>query len=434
MGNEPKFVELETALKELLQEALGLLRAKGYDQSPPMTSIRTADFPESGGAVQRTEVRIDLGRLWQEGVDGWAQAATFERLLHVIQEDEQLRNDLLVDASGQPLPEEHQSGWLTNYAAGMALFEYLRSKPSLEWDDSVFDRIASDLVLYIAEETFPILMVAPLFNFESTEDRAELSTDCWLQRLSPLERKDLYETSTTLARVFSGVYDVLPLTHAVVARWPTRKHSSVDVSVAGQLVDDAVHALRMTGPNRMGVIFEFIRPERFIVEQTAFMLGSGLQPSFSGPKYTLQHDQVPIVKAAFEALHSSQAKSQKGFSLALRRFDSAYARVADDDRIIDFWVALEALFLSDTSRELSYRAALRIARFLGDSSDDRKAIFTLAKKSYDARSKVAHGATPPANIGSICEETESLLRRALLRWAESSPAPTPKSLDAPLLA
>jgi hypothetical protein len=100
--------------------------------------------------------------------------------------------------------------------------------------------------------------------------------------------------------------------------------------------------------------------------------------------------------------------------LALRRFDAAYERARAEDKLIDYWVALEALFLKGSEQqELSYRAALRIARFLGEGAEQRVELFKTMKRSYGVRSRVVHGELPKADAGQVASDTEEILRRAL---------------------
>ena len=100
-------------------------------------------------------------------------------------------------------------------------------------------------------------------------------------------------------------------------------------------------------------------------------------------------------------------------SLALRRFEMAYERWIPEDRLIDHWIALEALFLPGISDELSFRASLRIAYYMTASPDERQRIFDKMRLSYDTRSRIVHGEPPKADVGEVASDTEEILRRAL---------------------
>jgi hypothetical protein len=83
--------------------------------------------------------------------------------------------------------------------------------------------------------------------------------------------------------------------------------------------------------------------------------------------------------------------------------------------------------------ELAHKAALRVAQFIGTSSDDRHRLFRVIKKSYRARSKVAHGDDPPRTLDDTLRETEMSLRRALRRWIDPTVSHDMTEVDAQLL-
>jgi hypothetical protein len=119
-------------------------------------------------------------------------------------------------------------------------------------------------------------------------------------------------------------------------------------------------------------------------------------------------------------------------ALALRRFDAAYGRGSDEDKLIDHWVALEALFLHDRHDELSYLGPLRIARYLEQQLDARRSVFELLRESYRTRSTVVHGSTTK-NVGQTASGTEDILRRALRKMLVAGEAPSPADFQNLLL-
>lgn len=99
-----------------------------------------------------------------------------------------------------------------------------------------------------------------------------------------------------------------------------------------------------------------------------------------------------------------------------------YERYRFEDRLVDYWIALESLFLTDIEQELSFRAALRVANFLEHHRKHRKGVFDAVKTSYDLRSWIVHGESQSSNkkkkwsperISEATLETESILRRCL---------------------
>jgi Apea-like HEPN len=102
--------------------------------------------------------------------------------------------------------------------------------------------------------------------------------------------------------------------------------------------------------------------------------------------------------------------------LAIRRFNDAATRERAEDRLIDYWIALESLFTPDKSTELKFRAALRIGAYVGATPDERVEIYKFICISYDRRSQVVHGTEkkkPKQSIEDIAARTGEYLRRAL---------------------
>lgn len=106
----------------------------------------------------------------------------------------------------------------------------------------------------------------------------------------------------------------------------------------------------------------------------------------------LEADKIESISAVLDRL--VEGVSVHGFGLALRRFRATYDRYAPGDYefLLDSAIAFEALFLNDgDNKELRYKLANRVARFLADDLETRKSIAKRMKDLYDVRSKIAHG-------------------------------------------
>lgn len=84
------------------------------------------------------------------------------------------------------------------------------------------------------------------------------------------------------------------------------------------------------------------------------------------------------------------------FTYAMKRFRNSIERysVDDSERLLEYAIALESLYLNDNSGnrgELTYRLSLRAARLLEGNIEKRKEIFSLVNKLYSFRSRIAHG-------------------------------------------
>jgi hypothetical protein len=106
-------------------------------------------------------------------------------------------------------------------------------------------------------------------------------------------------------------------------------------------------------------------------------------------------DMVPTAQLVHTA---ALATDHDRTRMGLARFSRGYGS-GRDDALIDHWIGLEALF-GDRSGEITYKAAMRIARYVGRGASDRQFLFHALKTSYGVRSALVHGdhpdSTPPA--------------------------------------
>jgi hypothetical protein len=87
-----------------------------------------------------------------------------------------------------------------------------------------------------------------------------------------------------------------------------------------------------------------------------------------------------------------------------------------EDKLIDYMIGLEALYLPDGNAELSFRLSVRVA-FLMLPEADKKDTFNFLRRMYDVRSSIVHGNKYELNTEDI-KRLEELLRKSVLLWIE----------------
>lgn len=198
----------------------------------------------------------------------------------------------------------------------------------------------------------------------STEVPVETDEDAYL---------DKYVEAETLAEL---VLDALRLTRY-----------EEDIGILGVEVveqDYLTPSIRWTWANRYEASLAKYRPRRF-----DFTLASDIKP--------LSESEIEQLRRLISSLVGAR-RDFKGLDQALKRYRGSLERYApsDPERLVEYAIALEAIFLNDLGKdrtELSYRLCMRLARFLEEDSGERRAIFKLAKDLYNFRSRVAHGDT-----------------------------------------
>lgn len=108
--------------------------------------------------------------------------------------------------------------------------------------------------------------------------------------------------------------------------------------------------------------------------------------SFTFTHMKIDRSDVESLRRLYAGMHRLEDGSPR---VALTRFNSAHDRQSPEDKFIDLWIGLEALF--SPRDEVRYRLALRIAYFLTDAASEREQIYSTVLDLYNLRSDVVHG-------------------------------------------
>jgi Apea-like HEPN len=109
---------------------------------------------------------------------------------------------------------------------------------------------------------------------------------------------------------------------------------------------------------------------------------------------------------------------------ALTRFDDSYSRIKPEDKLIDYWVALEALFFSVIPKEyvstMGDTVASNIAYYIGKTESERRSIYASIIASHKMRGFLVHGqrGTSPSDLNVVLRKTEQHLQQALRKRIE----------------
>jgi hypothetical protein len=114
-------------------------------------------------------------------------------------------------------------------------------------------------------------------------------------------------------------------------------------------------------------------------------------------------------------------------AIALRRYSRPNVGRLPEDRFLDLWIALEALFSPDGGGETTYQVALNAANFVRLPNRSRQQVFEGLKASYALRSDLVHGRQPGAtklrrldkqrveSVSAVADDLGEFVRLALRR-------------------
>jgi hypothetical protein len=134
-------------------------------------------------------------------------------------------------------------------------------------------------------------------------------------------------------------------------------------------------------------------------------------------EYRLGGSLEPQLRRYFP--HARRAILTPTLQTAIARFNDSYVRTTTEDRLIDYWIALESMFFPKEQqvRELQFAVALAVSHYIGRTPTQRDTIYDTILLSYRWRSYLVHGkrGTAPRQKGldTIVRETGEYLRTAL---------------------
>ena len=360
---------------------------------------------------------------------------SFDAVVKIVREDPQLRSVLLADASGNPIADEKSEvWWLGNMLVGHLLYAYTYKAKGFQFNEQTFDQLFDELRKDIESPNITVTELSPLMNVEIESDQLQIDANMQLRRLSMDELEEWLNAEILAPLQPLTSHELIMLQCSVEVVCQQKRYSAFGSNAdAREKVSRLITAMRLLTDAYPRLAFTKIR--------TSSLLKSGFYTNW-GPSTNRFSPSVKIDKSQESGLVELYKKLGSGpnltiIGLAIMRWNSAADRLTEEDKLIDYWIALESLFVPDAAQELSYRTALRIAAFLGTNGVERKQIYEQMKESYRLRSEIVHGSIrkQKKKVGSaeLINLSRSYLRQALLKILESSHRFDPSRLEAQLL-
>lgn len=159
--------------------------------------------------------------------------------------------------------------------------------------------------------------------------------------------------------------------------------------------------------------------------------GARATPPVPGPSDVVE----PTVEPRARALHAvvSAAIARPRLAIALRRFSGSHQPRHEQDRLLDLWISMEAIFGPADGTEVTYRLALNTANTVAVPGLTRRELFDWVRVAYKLRSRLVHGRRPTAiarlhggttdSIDDAADDVREVLSVALnlLVFEESDP-------------
>jgi len=136
-------------------------------------------------------------------------------------------------------------------------------------------------------------------------------------------------------------------------------------------------------------------------------------------------DKLILDKAGVESFINNYGLVKEVFSntklerarLPFRRLRFAASRSEDEDRVVDYVVALERLLAPDTKNKVTFRFRLRGAALLPSSLGNAQERQKFMGGLYGLRSDIVHGKAKPVNVAEMAPKAERAAKAIFLWFA-----------------
>lgn len=217
------------------------------------------------------------------------------------------------------------------------------------------------------------------------------------------------------------------ITHLIEIAYERPRYVVSDIS-PDRTEDDVVFILKMCGSD---IVAFGITEQRLdsVWNVSGHYPNFRLPPNLSEEKYTFD----AASQALFERYYSSFVEliGQQRFQFAKRRYSDGCGRLIDEDRVVDFWIAVETLFSNrrDSNIELRERLSARLAAFVEANLDMQAQVFAELFASYRDRSEIVHGGLRRTVTSDSVEYVRPHVKAALRRVLDDRRLPNLRILD-----
>jgi len=138
--------------------------------------------------------------------------------------------------------------------------------------------------------------------------------------------------------------------------------------------------------------------------------------------YYLRTDELIQLRDLIERISNIDFETRKRLKIALRRFENSYYNTLYEDKLIDYMIAFEALFVRGNKESKRDKISAACAKLLGESQVDRQEIRDTLECAYSIRNLIVHGEDFEKKLGKdvflaeLVVEVEEILRKSLKKF------------------
>ena len=290
-----------------------------------------------------------------------------------------------------------------------------KEQQAFDFDEAAFTKTYESLEEYLLGTEDTYRLVAPLLNFEMGGGSLTLGS----VTIRALDNDEVVQLNRILPdhRSIEGRFPFGIARFGVETLAHCPRGSQVGVSAGFDRLWWSVICLKLAKKGAITYGDVWIIPHRWSPFPGLARQSRSVQLSFFDI-YRMAREDIPVIERIWHSVEGHVEKPPPFWMVALGRFDDSSLRHRPEDKLIDTWIGLEALFGKGVGvGELRYQLSLRLAHFLETDAGARKRVRDLAMDAYKLRGAVVHGEAKRdvKKLSELPNEMEMLLRRALCK-------------------
>ncbi len=295
-----------------------------------------------------------------------------------------------------------------------------------------FKRNYQELEDFFYTDTISLRAICFLTNFQMNLDEIHLNDQFLIQKLSDADLEALINKQFPVfpdsIRGFMFSHYIFEIQYQIrkvccVESSPSQFKVRLNIHTYDKLLDQLITSLRLFKHGDLqcsGVVILPPKGHNFSI-MTSFDTFQHIDTG--GDIYKLEKEEVSEFNKFFLQYTLIDPLKLLPISVPLRRLNFAYERPLLEDKLIDYVIAFEALFFkSGESGELTHKLAVRVARLLSQTYEERAAIHKEMKDIYGIRSKIVHGEVTTISR-EVVTKAEGILRKSLKVLLGKMPIP-----------
>jgi len=305
---------------------------------------------------------------------------------------------------------QHITHWTyISHILSRLLSEYIIAN---EFNIDLFKRLYSDLENFLYNDNVLLAEIAPLHFFALTNPASsiDLTGNLSIKKINGLER---FLTRTPTSYDLKH-YFLSKVSYAIEYKLEIPKGFDIDYetqmkyypSNMDSIFAAVISALRLFQNGSVGTssFLQVILLDLPIGgPKTTGLDFLGLEADSIGATYILDQNQIENFKEFWNDYHQLLIKildfkitkkdKLQNIKVALNRFNYGHQKRNSEDRVLDHVISLESLLSKqdDPTDSITYKLALRSARFVSQNPDEMERLYCKIKDLYSLRSKIVHG-------------------------------------------